>query len=141
MTSSSFIRKTFFSSKLLSLQRCYMDSEPDMGLQVWVNLQVKKKMVLIINTVSTFLFFIVLGQQSYGFPSWLSGEESTCQCRRHKRCKFDPWVGKIPWNREWQLTPVFLPGRFHGQRSLAGCSPQSCRERDMTEHTHMHAYI
>lgn len=52
-----------------------MDSEPDMELQIWVNLQVKKKMVLIINTVSTFLFLIVLGQQNYGFPSWLSGEE------------------------------------------------------------------
>ena len=33
------------------------------------------------------------------------------------------WVGKIPWNRKWQRTPVFLPGKSHGQRSLAGCSP------------------
>jgi len=36
---------------------------------------------------------------------------------------FDPWVGKIPWRREWQPTPVFLPGESHGQRSLAGHSP------------------
>ena len=36
-----------------------------------------------------------------------------------KRCRFDPWVGKIPWKRAWQLTPVFLPGESHGQRSLA----------------------
>ena len=35
---------------------------------------------------------------------------------------FDPWVGKIPWRREWQPTAVFLPGKSHGQRSLAGCS-------------------
>ena len=34
-----------------------------------------------------------------------------------------PWVRKIPWRRAWQSTPVFLPGEFHGQRSLAGCSP------------------
>ena len=37
---------------------------------------------------------------------------------------FDPWVGKIPWRRKWQPTPVFLPGKSHGERSLAGYSPQ-----------------
>ena len=42
-----------------------------------------------------------------GLPRWLSGKESTCQCRRPG---FDPWVGKIPWRRKWQPTPVFLPG-------------------------------
>ena len=40
-------------------------------------------------------------------PRWLCGKESTCQCRR---CGFDPWIGKIPWRRKWQPTPVFLPG-------------------------------
>ena len=40
---------------------------------------------------------------------------------------FYPWVGKIPWRRKWQPTVVFLPGKFHGQRSLAGYSPWSCR--------------
>ena len=44
------------------------------------------------------------------------------QCKRHRRCGFDSWVGKIPWRRKWQPTPVFLPGKFHGQRSLAGYS-------------------
>ena len=48
----------------------------------------------------------------------LSGKESACQCRRRKRARFDPWVGKIPWRRAWQTTPVFLPGESHGQRSL-----------------------
>ena len=47
-----------------------------------------------------------------------SGKESVCPCRRHKRCRFDPWVRKIPWRRARQLTPVFLPGNPHGQRSL-----------------------
>jgi len=46
-----------------------------------------------------------------------------CQCRRHKGCRFDSWVGKIPWKRAWQPTPVFLPGKSHGQRSLAGNNP------------------
>ena len=36
---------------------------------------------------------------------------------------FDPWVGTIPWKKKWQPTPVFLPGEFHGQKSLAGNSP------------------
>ena len=38
---------------------------------------------------------------------WLN-KESTCQWRRHRKCRFDPWVGKIPWRRKWQPTPVFL---------------------------------
>ena len=47
---------------------------------------------------------------------------------------FYPWVGKIPWSRKWQLTPVFLPGKFHGQRNLEGYSSRGCKELDMTEH-------
>ena len=42
------------------------------------------------------------------------------QCRKYRRHSFDPWVEKIPWRREWQPTPVFLPGTSHGQRSLVG---------------------
>ena len=49
---------------------------------------------------------------------------------------FDPWVGKISWRKGWQLTPVFLPGEFHGQRSLVGYSPWGHKESDMTEHFH-----
>ena len=44
-----------------------------------------------------------------GFLGGASGKEPTCQCGRHKRCGFDPWVRKIPWKRAWQPTPVFLP--------------------------------
>ena len=51
---------------------------------------------------------------------WLQREELTCQCRRHG-C--DPWVGMIPWERNWQPTPVFLPGKSYGQRGLVGYSP------------------
>ena len=70
------------------------------------------------------------------FPGDASGKESTCQCRRLKRPGFDPWVKEDPWRRKWQPTPVFLPGKFHGQRSLVGCSSWGCRESDRTEHTH-----
>ena len=56
-------------------------------------------------------------------PSGANGKEPACQCRRLKGSEFDPWVGKIPWRRAWQPTPVFLSGESHGQRSLAGCGP------------------
>jgi len=49
-----------------------------------------------------------------GLPRWHSDKESACQFRRHKRLGCDPWVGKIPWSRKWQLTPVFLPEKVHG---------------------------
>ena len=62
-----------------------------------------------------------------------SGKEPACQCRRHKRCGFDPWVGKIPWRRGWQPIPVFLSGKSHRQRSLEGYAPQGLKELDTTE--------
>ena len=67
----------------------------------------------------------------YGFPGGASSKESACQCRGWG---FDPWVRKIPWKRDWQPTPVFLPGESHGQRSLAGYSPWDLKELDTTEH-------
>ena len=54
------------------------------------------------------------------------------------------WVGKIPWRREWQPTPIFLPGKFHGQKSLANCSPWGLKKLDTTElltHTHTHTHM
>ena len=58
-----------------------------------------------------------------GFPGGASGKEPVCQCSRCKRPGFGPWVGKIPWRRAGQPTPVFLPGESHRRRSLAGYSP------------------
>ena len=75
-----------------------------------------------------------------------SGNESTCQCRRHKRCSFDPWIGKVIWRRKWQPTPISLPGKSHGQRSLVGYSPWGHKESDSTvcararTHTHTHTH-
>ena len=65
-----------------------------------------------------------------GFPGGTSGEEPACQCRRHKRCEFDLWVGKIPQRRAWLPTPVFLSAESQGQRSLAG--PQSIDSQSWT---------
>ena len=73
-------------------------------------------------------------------PGDSSGKESACLCRRCRRHGFHLWVGKIPWRRKWQPTPVFLPGEFRGQRSLEGYSPWDCKELDMTENTHTHTH-
>ena len=56
------------------------------------------------------LFFLQLSNIPLWVSLWLSGKEPLCQCRR---CRFDPWVRKIPWKRRWQLTPVFLPEKSH----------------------------
>ena len=52
---------------------------------------------------------------------------------------FDPKVGKIPFKRKWQPTPVLLPGKFHGQGSLVRYSPCGCKEIDMIEYAGTHA--
>ena len=62
------------------------------------------------------------------FPTF-SGKELAWQSRRHRRCGFNTWVGKIPWRRKWQPTPAFLSGKSHGQRNLAGHSPWGCKSR------------
>ena len=77
--------------------------------------------------------FIGVQQQQLGFPDGASGEESACQCRRHKRGRFSPWVGKIPWRKAWQPTPVFLLRISHGQRRLASYSPWGHKESDTIE--------
>ena len=72
-----------------------------------------------------------------GFPGGILVKDP---CRRRKRCRFNPWVGKIAWRRKWQRTPAFLPGESHGQRSLAGYIPGGHKESDMTEHAHTHKH-
>ena len=82
-------------------------------------------------------FIFVSSLNALWLPRWHSGKElSACPCRRCKRCGFEPWVGKTPWSMKWQPTPVFLPGEFHGQRSLESYSPWGHKEPDVTEHTH-----
>ena len=71
------------------------------------------------------------------FPVGSNGKESACNARD----SLSSYVGKIPWRMAWQPTPVFLPGEFHGQRSLVGYSPWGHKESDTTEQlTHTHTY-
>ena len=76
-----------------------------------------------------------------GFPGGSMIKESAWQCRTCRRCRLDPWVGKIPWRRQWQSTLIFLPGEFHEQRSLAGYSLWGHKELDTTEHTYLAPYF
>ena len=68
--------------------------------------------------------FRIRPKEGRDFSGGASGKESACQCRRHKRCRFNPWVRKISCRRKWQPTPVFLPGESHGQKSLVGYGPR-----------------
>ena len=78
-----------------------------------------------------------------GFPEGSAGEEFACNAGDTGDAGFGHCVGKIPWRRKWQPTPVFLPEKSHGQKSLVGYNSKHCKESDMTEqlsphiHTHM----
>ena len=68
-------------------------------------------------------------------PGGTGDKEPICRCRRCKRCGFDPWVGRIPWRRAWQPTPIFLPGKSQSQGSLKGYGTKDCKEWYTTEAT------
>ena len=68
-----------------------------------------------------------------------SDKEPACQCRRHTRCVFDPWVRKIPWKRAWQPTAVLLYGESHGHRSLTGYLVLQKVRQDWSQ-TRMHVW-
>ena len=71
----------------------------------------------------------------------LPGSDGKSICLQWGRPRFDPWVGKIPWRRKWQPTPVLLPGKSHGQRSMVGYSPWGHKESDTTEWLHFHFHF
>ena len=96
----------------------------------------REKVTYLTTLILTFIFSVVNFMQIrcetgyflpvlsfMGFPGGSSGKEPTCQCWRHKRSGFDPWVGKVPWRRAWQPTLVFLSGESSGQRSLVDYGP------------------
>ena len=94
-------------------------------LRAWLHLS------QVINQVNWLISFSVIAAAS--------GKEPVSQNWSYKRHGFDPWIGKIPWRRAWQPTPVFFLENPHEQRSLAGYSLSGLKELDMTEatyHTH-----
>ena len=82
---------------------------------------------LLINSVTTSVY-----NMGFLVAHWL---RICLQCRSHRRCRFNPWVRKISWRREWLCIPVFLPGEPHGQKIQVGYSPYGCKEPDTTEAT------
>ena len=81
---------------------------------------------------TSFTVWLLIGSWK-GFPGGSLGKEPTCQCRRRKRPRFNPWDGKILWRRAWQPTPAFLPGEPHRQRSMVGSSSWGDEASDTTE--------
>ena len=83
----------------------------------------------------------ILSSISFSFlPWWLRWQSLCLQCGRPG---FDPWVRKIPWRKKWHPTPVLLPGKSHGRRSLVGYRPWCCKKSDTTEQLHftsLHAW-
>ena len=88
------------------------------GLGIWLNMK------------THWLKKICWARSESLYSVWLRQQRIYPQCGRPG---FDPWVGKIPWRREWLPTPVLLPGEFHGQRTLAGYSPWGHKEWNTTD--------
>ena len=81
-------------------------------LYIWlhliaINLKYSFLHFIAVETEAQIEFVAYLNYSSAKFPQWLNGKEAACQCRR---CRFDPWVRRMPWRRKWQLAPVFGPG-------------------------------
>ena len=93
----------------IGLQRVWHDWEWD-----WTELNWTECLVIMNISSCTYLVHFI------GFPGGINGKELICQCRRLKRCSFNPWISKISQKRAWQSTPVFLAGESCGQTSLVG---------------------
>ena len=86
---------------------------------IWVRNIVKAEFLRFLQIILPHHFAVVLDQmtllsEGFGLFRWLSGKEPTCQCRKHRRHGFDPWVRKISWRRKWQAMPIFFFGQSHG---------------------------
>ena len=85
--------------------------------------------------LNRFLHCFMVLTSIWGAPGGASGKEPSCQCRRCKRHRFDPWVRKIPWRKAWKSTPVFLLGESHGHRSPVSYISWGRKESVTTEAT------
>ena len=120
-----------FQSLLVRLQGTENLNQRDaVSWVVWDSVSVREQDV---KWCFSFELELITMRSLHGLPRWLSGKEPTCQCRSLERRRFHPWVGKFPWSRKWQPTPVFLPRKFHGQRILVGYVPWSRKKLAMTE--------
>ena len=101
---------------------------------IWlIDLAVQQKLTTALRSHYTPIKNNLKHNEGYKLPGGSAGKEPTCQHMRRKRCEFNPQVGKSSWRRKWQPTPVFLPGEFHGQRSLGSYSPWGHKESDTIE--------
>ena len=123
---------TSVSSALLSVGLCstmpwfLLNSKPGKMWSLPHTLSFDHRPLSIVPFLKTLASYIFPSTKNWGFPGGSVSKESTCSsgdCLQCTRPGFDPWVGKISWRIKWQPTPVFLPGKSHGQRSLAGDSP------------------
>ena len=111
-------------------------SSPALSLAYMRQKENAKKSLLLLEFQDLWpLCFLCTFRVFLGYPGSTSGKEPSCQCRRHERPRFNPWVRKIPWGKG------FLPGESHGQRSLVGYSPWCHKELDMTEHAHTCIFV
>ena len=110
-------------SKIFLPLTCKYAWRPELNVDLMVSERSNKWAIILAGVNGSLL-------SPYGLPWWLSGKDPACQCRR---CRFHPWVRKIPGRREWQPIPLFLPGASHGQRNLGGYSPWGHKESDTTE--------
>ena len=92
---------------------------------------------ILVHILASVLLLLSLQNAIFLFNCFHSSKKSICKC---KKCRFDPWVGKIPWKRKQQPTPVFLPGKSHGQKRLVGYGPWVYKELDTTELLSTHSF-
>ena len=108
------------------------------------NVKLEASLILSINkaktqpqkdAVSCWRLKLIKYHWTQGFPGGTSCKEPACQCRRCERRGIDPWVGKIPWRRAWQHTPVFLSGEAQGQKNLVDYSLWGRKKSNTTKTT------
>ena len=99
--------------------RCSVDSSEipyppryrQVSLGIWIHLVF---LLILLKSRPCFYFKrLCFCKNTFDLKGNIKKKKSSCQCRRCKRRRFNPWVRKIPWNRKWKPTPVFLPGKFH----------------------------
>ena len=116
-----------------STPRAYSNSCPSRGDVIQLSHPLLSPSSLTFNLSQNQGLFKLVSSSHKDFPGASDCKSICLQCGRPG---FDLWVGKIPCRRKWQSTPVLLPGKSHGQRSLVGYSPWGRKESDTTEQLH-----